>query len=275
MGKGSDRSSADLHTKCGVCGTCEWNSLLAQRDRYCRCGVQLSLHRKKSKGKGGEQDTLALKLPQDRKSTPDATAVLKRAAELAKAAWRGANAKYDAAVKAVERAAEQLAQARLREEETVRTLAQAELAKRTAVKALAAEVGLTSQAPEAGSSPEKTGGDLSFDVVWDENFFASLHDGTMECEEAEKKELLQLEKDLVAAKSYLGEKGDKVREWYARMEVLRNELASRMAKKRKGADGNAKATKKTDEPAAAAPGTAPEEPAPTATETESRRASMR
>ncbi|CAK0857417.1 unnamed protein product [Prorocentrum cordatum] len=173
------------------------------------------------------QAALAQQAPQ----APKVAVSTREAHRKAETAKRDANAKHDAAVKAVERAAVQLAQAQLREQEAVRILAQAELAKRTAVKALAAE--------EAG--------DLNFDVVWDESFSDSLRDGSLECEDAEKQELLQLEKDLVAAKSYIGEKGDTVREWHSRVGALEYKLSTRRAQEREGTDG---APQAADEPGA-------------------------
>eukprot|EP00959_Pyramimonas_sp_CCMP1952_P194142 4060048-Pyramimonas_sp.AAC.1 len=62
MGKGGDKSQSEPYTRCQKCGVCEWNSLLLQRDRRCKCGAQLALHKPRKGGGKGQAPDLSLSL---------------------------------------------------------------------------------------------------------------------------------------------------------------------------------------------------------------------
>eukprot|EP00959_Pyramimonas_sp_CCMP1952_P081211 1696514-Pyramimonas_sp.AAC.1 len=64
----------------------------------------------------------------------------------------------------------------------------------------------------------------------------------MDCEQAEKDALAQLEKDLLSARDTLKTKEDQVQAWLTRAEELRQSIKERMLKKRRSDDGSAKAT---------------------------------
>ena len=98
---------------------------------------------------------------------------------------------------------------------------------------MAAEAGLGQKDSKSQDQAEAH----TFDVQWDVQFFESLHKGDFDCEEGERAELLQLEKELLQAKQVIGERGEKVQAWKEKMESLQASVRERMAKKRKGADG--------------------------------------
>eukprot|EP00959_Pyramimonas_sp_CCMP1952_P022792 478994-Pyramimonas_sp.AAC.1 len=70
-----------------------------------------------------------------------------------------------------------------------------------------------------------------FNLSWDPTLFSNIEQ--MDCEQAEKDALAQLEKDLLCARDTLKTKEDQVQAWLARAEELRQSIKERVLKKRR------------------------------------------
>ncbi|CAK0904580.1 unnamed protein product, partial [Prorocentrum cordatum] len=107
--------------------------------------------------------------------------------------------------------------AEAREAECARTLAQAEFNKQIAIKALANASGLQVQAAGDGKAPDKAAEGDCFRVEVDESFFASIQD--LECEEDERKEIAELEKQLRDMQTAMATRSSEVKAWVRDMQT--------------------------------------------------------
>ncbi|CAK0897576.1 unnamed protein product [Prorocentrum cordatum] len=155
----------------------------------------------------------------------------------ATAAVRDAATKHDQAVSALLRAREVLDKATEREASAALVLAKAEKSKLQAVRALAEMNGVI--AKDSKESSHSNGGDTKklISISWDEDFFSKLD--TLEVSETERADLKQLETDLKGVRDLVGNKSSEVETMLARMAKMQEDIMTRMAKKRKGLDGEA------------------------------------
>ncbi|CAK0798663.1 unnamed protein product, partial [Prorocentrum cordatum] len=121
--------------------------------------------------------------------------------------------------------------AEAREAECARTLAQAEFNKQIAIKALANASGLQVQAAGDGKAPDRAVEGDCFRVEVDESFFASIQD--LECEEGERKEIAELERQLRDMQSAMATRSSEVKAWVERTKAMKAAIQERLQKKRK------------------------------------------
>ncbi|CAK0889041.1 unnamed protein product, partial [Prorocentrum cordatum] len=178
----------------------------------------------------------------------------------ASGAWKDAEAKHAQSVDQVLRCRAALVKAEAREAECARTLAQAEFNKQIAIKALANASGLQVQATGDGKAPDKAAEGDCFRVEVDETFFASIQD--LECEEGERKELAELEKQLRDMQTAMATRSSEVKAWVERTKAMEAAIQERLQKKRKVEAGGVAGGAEGGGTAGAGTATGPEAAAP-------------
>ncbi|CAK0912204.1 unnamed protein product, partial [Prorocentrum cordatum] len=227
--------SAGAWSKCGACGRCEYNTILVEKDRRCKCGRQVKLFKPKKTatadtlqsnqlktvgaGKGSDtlastEDPLFRKLLSDEIAKLEATQTkpLQSKEEVlrhASGVWRDASLKHDQAINAVVKAQDNLDKAQQREREMALALARAEAARRLAAQGMAMEMGLS-------SSESST------------------------AQETDRAALKALEQELRSAQALMEVKHTEVKAWNEKMSALKAKIDERLRKKRRQ-DGDAAA----------------------------------
>eukprot|EP00959_Pyramimonas_sp_CCMP1952_P274763 5743847-Pyramimonas_sp.AAC.1 len=149
-------------------------------------------------------------------------------------AWKNASRRHDQAVSQVVKCREALKRAEDKESIMAKEVAAAEINKKLAVQALARAAGMTAAEADSAKHDQKA---APWQLQWGEDFFNHIDD--YECEQSEKDELLKLHAELVSARESLTAKGTQVEEWKQRALRMQKDVTTRLAKKRKGAEGQA------------------------------------
>ncbi|CAK0883355.1 unnamed protein product, partial [Prorocentrum cordatum] len=242
------RGQQSQWSKCGNCGTWDWNKNLSSRKCSCaKCGHTVQLFEV-------VEVTEALRAQFTPSTAPSKASTAEDTLKRVSGQWRDANAKHDQAVAAVIRCQANLDRAQQREKEAAMILAQADVERKQATAVFAKEVG--GGAGEGQRGQADTSAD--FDIVWDDTRFQDL-DQLDGIEAAEKEDLLKVRQELQHYKTQLAAKGGDVKTRIARAKALRDTIHTRSGKKRKTetADGGlvegGNGAQPSEAPATAAP----------------------